>query len=51
MFDVVVSIMTLVALTLIAVWWFRPDLRGWMEEPKYRMLSREKLFRKSKDQE
>jgi hypothetical protein len=40
MFDVIVAAMTLIALGFIVAWWRSPDIRDWMESPKYRFLGR-----------
>lgn len=36
MFDALVTSMTLIAVAFIAAWLIRPDIRDWMEAPKYR---------------
>ena len=44
LFSTIVIAMTAILLILIGVWFFSPDLRRWMEEPKYRMLRQEERF-------
>ena len=44
MVDVVVVGISAVALAFILVWWRRPELRGWMEAPKHRMLLQENRY-------
>jgi hypothetical protein len=36
MFSVLVTTMTLITLGFVMAWWLRPDVRDWMEAPKYR---------------
>jgi hypothetical protein len=38
MFNTFVTIMTLIALGFVVAWWLRPDIRDWMEAPKYQFL-------------
>jgi len=30
--------MTLIALGFVLAWWVRPDIRDWMEAPKYKFV-------------
>ena len=36
MIDVIVSITIVFAVVFVAAWLVRPDLRAWIERPKYR---------------
>jgi len=38
MFNALVTMMTLIALGFVVAWWLRPDIRGWMEAPKYQFV-------------
>ena len=38
MFNALVTAMTLIALGFVVAWWLRPDIRDWMEAPKYQFL-------------
>jgi hypothetical protein len=38
MFNVLVTTMTVIALGFVVAWWLRPDIRDWMEAPKYRFV-------------
>jgi hypothetical protein len=40
MFDAIVAAMTLIAIGFLAAWWRSPEIRDWMESPKYRFLGR-----------
>ena len=44
MFTTLIILMSFIVLAFIAVWLFRPGLRTWMEQPKYRMLEQERRF-------
>jgi hypothetical protein len=33
-----VTTMTLIALGFVVGWWLRPDIRNWMEAPKYQFV-------------
>lgn len=39
MFNILVTLMTLIALGFVVLWWLRPAIRDAMEAPKYRLLS------------
>ena len=38
MFNALVTAMTLIALAFVVAWWLRPDIRDWMEAPKYQFV-------------
>jgi hypothetical protein len=38
MFNVLVTTMTLIALGFVVAWWLRPEIRDWMEAPKYHFI-------------
>jgi len=38
MFNALVTTMTLIALGFVVAWWLRPDIRDWMEAPKYQFV-------------
>jgi hypothetical protein len=40
MFNALVTAMTLIALAFVVAWWLRPDIRDWMEAPKYQFVRR-----------
>lgn len=40
MFNALVTIMTLIAVAFVVVWWRYPEVRDWMELPKYRLVRR-----------
>jgi hypothetical protein len=42
--NLIVGFVTLLMATFIAVWAFFPQLRRWMEEPKYRFLENQRRF-------
>lgn len=44
MIDIIVSIITAIALGCLLYWAFRPAVRQWFEFPKYKMLEDEKRF-------
>jgi hypothetical protein len=44
LFSTIVIVMAAILVILIGVWFFRPAVRRWMEEPKYRMLRQERRF-------
>ncbi len=48
MFNLLVTLMTLIAAAFVVVWFLRPDFRRWIGEPKYRfLLEQEKKFEKA----
>mgnify|MGYP001771049705 CR=1 FL=1 len=42
MFNLLITLMTLIAVAFICVWWWRPDFRRWTEAPKYHLLEQER---------
>ena len=44
MIDLIVSIISAIALGCLLCWAFRPAIRQWFEFPKYKMLEDEKRF-------
>lgn len=36
MADAIVVLSTLLSLAFVVAWWLLPDLRAWLERPKYR---------------
>jgi hypothetical protein len=44
MIDIIVSVITALALGCLLYWAFRPDVRQWFEFPKYKMLEDERRF-------
>ena len=47
MFNLLVTLMSLIAAAFVVVWFLRPDFRRWIEQPKYRLLEQEKRFEKA----
>jgi hypothetical protein len=46
MIDWIVAVVTMFALVFVLIWFLAPSFRARVEEPKYRMLSNERRFRK-----
>jgi hypothetical protein len=44
MINVIVGIITAIAVGFLLVWIWRPSFRKWIELPKYKMLREEKRF-------
>ena len=44
LFNILVTLITLIAAGFLLTWWLRPDFRSWMEAPKYRFLDQERRF-------
>ena len=44
MIDIIVSVITAIALGCLLYWAFRPAVRQWFEFPKYKMLEDERRF-------
>ena len=44
MIDIIVGVITAIALGCLLYWAFRPAVRQWFEFPKYKMLEDEKRF-------
>lgn len=44
MIDIIVSVITAIALGCLFFWAFRPSVRQWFEFPKYKMLQDERRF-------
>jgi hypothetical protein len=44
MIDVLVCVITAIALGCLLYWAFRPTVRQWFEFPKYKMLEDERRF-------
>lgn len=42
--NLIVGFVTLLMAGFVAVWFFFPHLRRWIEEPKYRFLERQQRF-------
>ena len=44
MIDIIVGVITAIALGCLLYWAFRPSVRQWFEFPKYKMLEDERRF-------
>ena len=44
MINVIVGIITAIAVGFLLVWIWRPEFRKWIEMPKYKMLREERRF-------
>jgi hypothetical protein len=42
--NLIVLVVTLLMVAFVGVWIFFPQLRGWMEMPKYRFLEEQRRF-------
>jgi hypothetical protein len=52
MINIIVGVITALAVAFLLFWTFRPSFRKWIELPKYKMLEREERFseeRKKRD--
>jgi len=45
--DVIVLGSMGLGLAFTVAWWLRPDLRAWIEQPKYRFLERARRYDRS----
>jgi hypothetical protein len=44
MINVIVGIITVIAVGFLLIWIWRPSFRKWIEMPKYKMLREERRF-------
>jgi hypothetical protein len=44
MINVIVGIITVIAVCFLLIWIWRPSFRKWIEMPKYKMLREERRF-------
>jgi hypothetical protein len=49
MINIIVGIITGIAVGFLLLWICRPSLREWFEMPKYKMLEEEKRFSADRD--
>ena len=45
MIDIIIAIVSLLALGFLALWYVRHDLRGWMEAPARQFITQERRYR------